>query len=170
MKKIIFLDLDGVLNHESFFRSSEYNLNKELLQNDPAALNHQQDIDPKAVVRLNKLLDDTGAEVVVSSTWRRQGKTFVNSILRNCGLRQDILDITPISKCPMCLRGNEILYWLKENKNIIGVDAHSFRHYVIFDDDSDFLYWQRNNLIIVNPEFGLSKRDVYKATQILNTL
>ena len=56
--KIVVLDFDGVLNSTAY----------QVRRNAGGRLG----LDPEAVVRLNRLIADTGAEVVVSSTWRLQ--------------------------------------------------------------------------------------------------
>ena len=55
--RVIFLDFDGVLNSDSFFRANDGRYV-------PGAL------DPGAVARLTALVARTGAKVVIASTWR----------------------------------------------------------------------------------------------------
>lgn len=40
--------------------------------------------------------------------------------------------------------------------------------YVILDDDSDMLYWQRNNFILIDRFVGLTMGNVFQAKKILN--
>lgn len=66
---IVFLDVDGVLNSEDWF--SRWKSPEEF----DAALRAEADwklahLDPEAVARLRSLVLDTGARIVVSSTWR----------------------------------------------------------------------------------------------------
>ena len=42
--------------------------------------------------------------------------------------------------------------------------------YVILDDDTDMLYWQRNNFIRTNYHRGISASNVKKAIKILNKI
>ena len=69
------------------------------------------------------------------------------------------LNFTPCLAYPN-LRGNEIYQWI--DQNIIG----EFNNYVIFDDDSDFLYWQRNNFLHVDGYWGIGPNHIYKAKRI----
>lgn len=59
--KIIFLDVDGVLNSLSYFKTEEHQL-KRFLEHD--------EIDESKVVFLKQIVDETDAKIVLSSTWR----------------------------------------------------------------------------------------------------
>lgn len=58
MPLVLFLDIDGVLNSVETMRSGRWNAGTETL-------------DPENVERLDRLIQLTGAVVVVSSTWRK---------------------------------------------------------------------------------------------------
>ena len=156
--KIIFLDFDGVLNHELFYRglsSQEY----PRLNGRPYS-----EIDTNSVNILNRLIQETGAKVVVSSTWRRSyDKNQLQKILNKHNFIGEVIDTTPILNFEGAVRGNEVKVWLEKNY------SHDKRcAYICLDDDSDFLYGQRNNLILVDSYCGLSPNNVYRATKILN--
>lgn len=57
--KILFLDVDGVLNCADYFNTRKT----------PRDL-RPRDIDPERVLILHRILEATGAKVVVSSSWR----------------------------------------------------------------------------------------------------
>ena len=158
--KIIFLDIDGVLNHEKFYKEfteEGHDDMKEFFMNQ---------IDPNSVKNLNILCDETGAKIVISSTWRHSGIEYCVDILTKCGLTGEIIDITPTLRDD-CLRGNEILKWIKDNELLVG-PYYQFTEYVILDDDSDMLYWQRNNFILIDRFVGLTMGNVFQAKRILN--
>ena len=77
--KIVFLDIDGVLNSEEWFDKC---FNSDYICD--------SDIDPDAINRLIKFLDDTNAKIVLSSSWRRlnvqrtilEFSTFNNELLK----------------------------------------------------------------------------------------
>ena len=180
MKKIIFLDFDGVLNSELYYKSNRYSehskkqkkqLNKNYTFGDiqklpqltikQKLLLYKFDIDPLAIEYLNNLIKDTNAEIVVSSTWRNKGKELLQQILELRGFKGKIIGVTPHG-CDCCVRGNEIRKWLQINKL-----EHKCK-YVIFDDDSDMLFWQRENFILIDGYVGLTPSNVYKAKRILN--
>ena len=60
--KIVFLDIDGVLNSEEWANKCFNKLVSDDICN--------SDIDPDAVNRLIKFLDDTNVKIVLSSSWR----------------------------------------------------------------------------------------------------
>lgn len=155
--KIIFLDIDGVLNHEQFFRDRKVDGSYT-----------ENNICKKAVANLNNLIEETGAKVVISSTWR-MGRTVkeMQDILEEVGFIGEVISNTPILRCSECLRGNEILKWIKDNNELVG-DYYNFTEYVILDDDSDMLYWQRNNFLLIDRFVGLTMGAVFQAKKILN--
>lgn len=163
--KIIFLDIDGVLNSQLFYTSGRA---------DKIGLGRRSNIDPVAVGYLNDLIRNTDAKVVVTSTWRL-GRTTdeLQSILEESGFVGEVIDRTIDMRRgddgDCILRGNEILQWMKAHPAELGCGYSDYRHYVIFDDDSDMLYWQRNNLILTDQHCGLTPNSVYKAQRILNS-
>ena len=160
--KIIFLDIDGVLNHERF-----YTERFEKRYEEGAISYPHSEIDPISVQNLNTLIRETDAKVVLSSTWRHSGLEYCLDVLKFHGFEGEIIDITPDLRSNDCLRGNEILKWMKDNKNLIG-DYYNFTEYVILDDDSDMLYWQRNNFLLIDRFVGLTMGNVFQAKKILN--
>lgn len=160
--KIIFLDIDGVLNSTTYFMSNKDELKKK------TDYKPSYDLDPNAINLLNNLIAETGAKVVVSSTWRSgKEKEELQSILEEKGFKGEVIDKTPYG-CYMCVRGNEIYRWLCDNEKIIGKRVSDYDEYVILDDDSDMLYWQRNNFILVDGWVGLTPNICYRARKILN--
>lgn len=161
MQKIIFLDFDGVLNSQLWYTKTKGTRGRD-------------DIDPNAVSYLNILIGKTNADVVVTSTWRLS-RTIdeLKSVLNRNGFIGNVIGVTKDlrmgddSDC--ILRGNEILQWIKANPEKIGCYYSDYKKYVIFDDDSDMLYWQRNNFIQTDPYVGLTPTNIYKAEKILNT-
>ncbi len=160
VRKIIFLDIDGVLNCQL----SHEDPNRVLIDN----------IDEKCMEYLNMLCSATGADVVITSVWRL-GRTVekLQSILDKRGFKHRVIGKTKdlrIGEYGDCiLRGNEILQWIKENTELIGVQNYSeYKSYLILDDDSDMLYWQRNNFICVDHYCGMTPKTVFVGKQILN--
>lgn len=162
--RIIFLDIDGVMNHQLWFESilgkPEFKREKK---ND-----YRRYFSTFAVKLLNNLTDETGAKIVVSSSWRN-GRTVaqLRKMFRDNGITGKVIDKTPYlsyegysSSVP---RGCEIHAWLEINKKKFGDSVK----YVIFDDDSDMLWWQRNNFLLVDTYCGLTPNLIYKAKNIL---
>ena len=141
--KILFLDVDGVLNCKPDYDARYPDMNSVLL------------INQLLVERLQQVLKDTGAQVVMSSTWRktRGGREF----LEECGI--PILDITD---CNGPRRGDEIQRW---------IDLHSPMDdftYAIVDDDSDMLDHQLPRFVRTEFETGLTEQAAYRLTYNLN--
>lgn len=157
MKKLIFLDIDGVLNSENWYYRSR------VLKN----TNNQGDFDPETIKLLNELKD---CEVVISSSWGDMADT---PLILN-GLTLPIIghiDHSPYYNNPWICRGNCIAKWLLDNGYYCSrFGNHSPEKdykYVIFDDDNDMLMSQKNNFIYVNRKIGLSQKDINKAKKIL---
>jgi histidinol phosphatase-like enzyme len=167
--KIIFLDIDGVLNHQEWYsyQQKQPKLTDENWEKGQFCY--------WSINLLNDLIKDTGAKVVVSSSWRK-GKSVecMQTLLDSVGFEGEVIGITP------CLyfsnqdynysvpRGCEIKAWIEMNKSILNEKVSKLK-YVILDDDSDMMYWQRNKFIHVNPHCGITKRDIFQAKQILNS-
>lgn len=170
MTKLIFLDFDGVLNSNLFYQQTRVRGEDGKLQLPIPEV----DLDPRNVKYLNKLIKDTEAKVVVSSTWRL-GRTVeeLQKILESVGFVGEVIDKTKDLRYgdggKWSVRGNEIHCWMDENHTKYDFDQYHFKNYVIFDDDSDMLYWQRNNYIQIDSYCGLTPNNVFRAEKILNS-
>lgn len=65
MSKFIFLDVDGVLNNQDWLLNESWSIDDDGNQ----VLDH---IDDKNIGYLKDIVDQTGAEIVLSSSWRRK--------------------------------------------------------------------------------------------------
>lgn len=155
--KIIFLDIDGVLNNAS---DSDMHCH----------LDKSCDFYSKVCVdHLNTITDKTGAKIVVSSTWRL--KTPLQELkdkLLYMGVKGEVIGVTDDLRHHHCLRGNEIHNWIQDNKELVNCEYYNYKSYVILDDDSDMLLWQKENFVHTNGEVGLDLGGVEKAIKILN--
>ena len=107
--KVIFLDIDGVLNcdHMANPRKFPYVVDKKLL------------------VRFKKLLSRTGAKVVLSSSWRLDPVGLLAA--KHWGV--PFIDVAP--DMPKKTRRDEVVTWLSKHPNVI--------RYTIIDDEDDVL-------------------------------
>lgn len=151
MKRILFLDIDGVVNSEKWYVETK---------------GRKGDFDPEVIKLLNQL-GELGVEVVVSSSWGEDGVKQ----LQNVGLTLPILGCTEHFYTDWLCRGNEIEKWLSDNFGGMGTKygtkwQDSSYNYVIMDDDEDMLFGQKDNFIKVNRETGVTDKDIEKCRQI----
>lgn len=153
--KIIFLDVDGVLNNQIMYENR-----------DDIIGTRGGKVSQKCIARLNMLTEATNAKIVLSSTWRAD--EGVEEYLTEAGIKGEIIGKTPILRDRFSLRGNEIHAWIVENEQLIGKPYHEYHSFVILDDDSDMLLWHKENFFWCDPYAGLTPNLVYKATRLLN--
>jgi hypothetical protein len=107
--KLIFLDIDGVLN----------------CPKTPNPRKFPYVIDKRLLARLKKLLRDTGAKVVLSSSWRCDPVGILAA--KYWGI--PFIDVCPdMPKAPRC---KEMLKWLSKHPEVT--------RYVVIDDEDDEL-------------------------------
>lgn len=156
--KYIFLDIDGVLNSEPYFRDRIHIQRYDALirkHSEEIAINVSQ-IDPKCVERLNRLTDITNAKIVVSSSWRLDNN--LQEVFKVAKIKAPIYSRTTYSNL---LRGCEIQHWLDEH-------FKEGDRYIILDDSEGMLRNQKPYFIKISFLYGgLSDKDVDKAISIL---
>lgn len=170
MKKVIFLDFDGVLNTENY----QAKLRSEVK---PQWDDFGQVFDPEAVENLKMVLDAVpDTLLVINSSWKLEGHGKMKELWQTRGLPGKIHGVTP-DYVPDLLnidlenydniamlagKGNEVKQWLENN-------APDGCRYVIFDDVPDFLPEQRPYHICTDPRVGITMEDAVKAISLLNT-
>lgn len=108
MKKIVFLDIDGVLQTHGFADSNKY----KLAGHTPIVGNDNYYLNDESVCLMNKLKFLTGSEIVLSSSWRRKEEDFNSICLSLPFLNIKRHTIIRFSEC----REGEIINFLKSNK------------------------------------------------------
>ncbi len=150
MMKIIFLDIDGVLNSDSWLHLKE---NREK----PFPFNQ---FEPRLVKLFNRIIKETQAKVVLISTWRlNYSLEEMRGIFQQVGIVCNLIDQTPdlTTDNDYVLRGNEILKWCKDNIELLNVRrVLNYKNFVIIDDHDNMLYWQRNHFFQPDPYSGLT--------------
>lgn len=165
--KVIFLDVDGVLNSkQSFEKTRKQYPNKEIRFDTPH---------PDHITWLNKITDATGAKLVISSCWRNEFSVMGwNRYFDLLDVHADVIGKTPKLDS---YRGTEIQCWLLEHQSKIIKYADSswyiykepVESFVILDDDSD-MENLLPYLVKTNNEIGLTEEDADKAIKILNNI
>jgi len=181
--KIIFLDVDGVLNCESAYRSGECQYREWIWED--GRKDHYQRFCSWSKELLNKLIEETGAKIVISSTWRMSGIDFMRKVWELEDMSGEIIGITPCMRNSEIRipRGMEIDYYLENDLNFRHINwSEEFQreimketgveNYIIIDDDSDMLYDQRNHFVHVLPsprnKRGFNKRYYNEALKKLS--
>ena len=157
MVKIVFLDMDGVMNSASFIKRTGGIRGREGKY--PEVEWWASQIDPDTVKRLNQIIEDTGAHIVISSSWRIGAPLeHLQEILLHVGVNAEVIDVTP--GMPYDERGDEICAWIKDCSE--AVDS-----FVVLDD-SDDMGAVLDNLVRTDYETGLLDEHVEKAIAMLN--
>ena len=137
---ILVLDLDGVVVR---FRSPGRKLR-------PAVANET------CVAALNRILQVSGAGIVVSSSWRQHTTVAkLQKCFKDWGIEGKVVGTTPV----LFDRSKEILKWVEVNKDLIGDGA-----WVALDDDD----LKVPNLIRCDPMVGLTEELASEAIVKLN--
>lgn len=148
--KIIFLDIDGVLNNKLWLRRlSEDGLDSRLF-------------DPQNVEALNHIIEMTTADIVISSAWRNLFKlNWLKKHLKRQGIKGTyVRGVTPKdSSGEIWVRGREIDQWVKTHTDGAII-------FVILDDNNDMEPYM-DRLVQTNPRVGLTMEDAAKAIKIL---
>ena len=166
--KLIFLDIDGVLNTSDYqaclhilcrSKHPQEEINKGKLMPYYTRDHYGQLFNPMCVKFLEALLRNTGAKIVISSTWRMEGLSKMRDMWKGRHYFGEIIGITPVSKGRV--RGLEIAEFLG---NFEG-DVES---YVIIDDDSADIH-QKERLCKCNNRTGFGYKEYWEALKILES-
>ena len=176
--KIVFLDVDGVLNSSRSVLArtgARYNESYAKLENLyaedsnlPFGVKHTlETIDPVAVSLVNRLIKESGAVLVLSTSHRlmfadrnitcesKQHMYLLGLYFAAMGIEAPIHSITPRMGTN---RGTEVKQWLDESDQQV-------THYVILDDARDFHSLQP--LIWCDPHIGFSHTNYFAASKEL---
>lgn len=149
MIKVLFLDIDGVLNTDRQHWHCQMNGITPVDE-------FGYEFDHKAVDNLATILEETDAEIVMSSSWKFLGLQTLQKMWKDRNLPGTIIDITPDGKS----KGLEINEWLMER------EAQVIR-YAIIDDENDMLTEQQKHFVQTNSQFGITCKDVERVISIL---
>lgn len=138
--RVVFLDIDGVLNCES-------------------DLFYGIMINKDSVGRVNLLCRNHKAKIVISSSWRNLYRlNDIRMMLKDHGMDNNIIiDQTPVLNGT---RGQEIEKWIDNRGDIDG--------YVILDDDGDFLDYQLPFLVKTSFKLGFTEDKLEEANKVLS--
>ena len=154
MKRYLFLDVDGVCNHDDWYNHQHF-----VEKNWKCG-----DYDPHVIELLNQL-SDLDVKVVISSSWG----TMADKPLQDLGLKLPIVGHTEqfSSYTTWMCRGNEIAKWI--DLNVLQEHIDDRYEYVIFDDMAELLMEQEDNYVHIDPRHGVTQKDIDKAREIFTT-
>jgi hypothetical protein len=146
--RVIFLDIDGVLNHDTSME-----LTKDYWTKPETYL----------IERLKKIIDATDAKIVLSSDWRldrdddEEDFHYLTLVKMLYEYNMGIWDFTPyLGNVP---RGLEISEYISEHEEEI-------ESFVILDDRCD-MEPVKDRLVRTDPSVGLTNEDVLEAINML---
>ena len=152
MRKILFLDIDGVLNTD---RQQWYCQMNSIAPVDKFGYA----FDSKAVENLATILEETGAEIVISSSWKFLGLQTLQKMWKDRNMPGTILDITPDGDN----KGLKIDEWLLKHEGQIS-------GYAIIDDENDMQPEQQGHFVQTNSQFGITLKDAERVITILRLI
>ena len=175
--KILFLDMDGVLNS-----MPDIDIRKTWKYDKELYTLKLFGIDPDLVKNLKLIIDRTDCKIVFSTSWRYfkdhhiMGNDWRKSLAESLGVSQDIF-IGNTPDCQHCggwdsgvesrRRGIEIKTWLENNQEI--AVPGKYRFCVIDDEVSDILsVINESHVVHTDYKTGLQMKDVDRAVRILN--
>jgi len=138
--KVIFLDIDGVM----------ITANSSIGR-----------FDPTCVENLKQVMDQTGAMIVVSSTYRSLGFERLKQLFETNGITNGLIGLTPM--IPYGTRGEEIKQYLEE----ASLDPSTPINHFVIVDDHDNMGELHPYLIQTNGTIGLDHTIRDKAIQFL---
>lgn len=166
--KIIFLDIDGVLNslqsvyfYNRFIEQAEWYKKYGPTENDNFS-DYETDICPICASNLRELLETfKDIKIVISSTWRMGREIdWFNQWFTYLNINNENRVIGKTSRLNK-QRGYEIQDWLDNNKDL------DIENFIIFDDDSDMAHFlDTDNFIQTNGRVGFDYFKMRDAMQI----
>lgn len=149
---ILFLDIDGVLNSPMSKQTQFINSWKELL-------------DPLNIIWLNKIVEQTNCDIVISSAWRKfMDNDELKVLLINKGFEfsDKIIGQTPINVEMYGLieieRPKEIFDWLRDNSD-------KEQTFAVVDDEP--LGERIHNFVQTDDLYGLREDDADRLIEML---
>lgn len=146
--KILFLDVDGVLNSRrtaTAFNEFPWDVNPDDLRL----------FDNVAIGLVKKICNETDSKIILSSTWRHQEGMFEKMA--------KVLELPIIGRTPIKIggnRGQEIQMWLDDHRGTVD-------KYAIVDDDSDMLGSQTHFFVQTCQRNGILLEHYEKLIKVL---
>lgn len=152
--KCVFVDVDGVLNTWTSQRRLE-------------CCHDFPFVDARKVLRLREIVERTGAQIVLSSSWRTgdHPKAFWLEAEALRELRREFIRL----RCPLWVDSTPIFERAKRQKEIYAwLSLHpEVDNFIILDDVGEELMWYWDRLVLTDPRVGLNKERAELAIRML---
>lgn len=146
--KYILLDFDGVLTSDAFTRQYVFEHRREnLFGVDWFA--------PSCIDALRHIVEETGARIVISSSWRDLGEYRIRKLWDYNRMPGRLDETTPTTPEYILMKSDAMRHWISTHEGD--------RFAVLDDDDLDV-----PNLVRTKPQEGLTREDAEMAIKILN--
>ncbi len=181
--KLIFLDITGVMHCSRFYK-----------QHTVGELENMRDeygdsFDPLSKSLINNLISETGADVVIVSEYKDEGREWAKAFWKSRGMLGKVVGTTPHltftakgSRAQVRVpRGVEIQWYYETYHNFRYYDwgknteyfnqlksKCTLQSYVIINDDNDILYEQRHSFVKCDNTTGFTNKQYRRALKILN--
>jgi hypothetical protein len=165
MDRYVFLDIDGVVATFRMANKIRWDLN-------PICQNY-----------LGKIIEETGAKLVITSSWRMKNVEKTKELLEQKGFRycSSIVGVTiraknflkPDSRLTIPMpQGIEVKHYINELVRFQSTPFREFElgvdyNYVILDDNDDMLLEQANHFVCIDCITGLTEQTAQMAIEIL---
>lgn len=156
--KVIFLDIDGVLNSREWLMSGEC----EEPNNYDEMWKH---LSPEHVERLSDIIDATNAKIVLSSSWRMwtTNEKMIDHLNKRLKRDWPFIGQTDRKSQTWDERALLIKKWLGENPKVV--------QYVILEDETGHKHYKEfhsGHFIEIDFNTGLTEKAKDEAIEILN--
>ena len=177
--KLLFLDIDGVMNTEHGLKTISENWTKmEKIQ----IIGEKDPFCPEAVKALHTIIESTQAKIVITSTWAGgpDGLKKMRKLWKDRNLPGEIYDVTTDTRHG--IRGQEVETYLEERglrqpfsrwmskHSIEEREACKIEGYCIVDDEWDFFILQQPHFVNTPEYYGLAGNGIVeRVVNCLNT-
>ena len=130
-----------------------------MLEEDNVDIFQEDILDERAICQLRRIVETTGAEIILSSSWRwyKDQRNTVHKQLKRKNI--DFIDTTPIEITIKMSRADEINAWLEKHPEI--------DNYVILDDEEIKDIKLIPHLVRTTFKHGLTRDKAEQAIKIL---
>lgn len=174
--KVLITDIDGIFNPENGLKKLSKNWTDMSVFNGEGP---SKTFCPDSVEAHNRIIRETGAKIVVSSSWRSDGLEEMQKLWKDKGLIGEVIDVTPLTQ--HMIRGSEIRSWLCSQGYLYPVEYWNapaweesrvkckIKNYCIVDDDWDIFIPQAKHYVNTPAYYGLAGEGIAdRIIEILN--